>query len=85
MKLVGIYVGIACFALLLVSVFVDSLPKEKPKEGESRCQKIGKLLVAMAKHLTNKKQIVLIPASAYMGLTKAAFNAEFTKVRKSQS
>ena len=80
--MVGVFMGVACVAVLIVAFFMDRLPKEledQDRSGNLR-KDIGKLLVATLKHLKNVPQVLLIPLTMYSGFEQGFFNAEWSKV-----
>ena len=74
----GVYIGIGLSSAALVTLFMDCLPRVETQSIKS--SKTTDLLIATFHHLKNKKQLALIPVTMHIGLSQAAFNAEFTKV-----
>ena len=72
--MVGIYIGIALCAVVIVSLFVDNLDQETTKKTTKD------VLTATIKQLRKKKQLALLPVTMHTGFSQAAFSAEFTKV-----
>ena len=81
--MVGVYMGVAFIAVLIIAIFMDKLPKELDDQEKSTNLKadIGKLLVATVKHLKHVPQILLIPLTMYSGFEQAYFSAEWSRVR----
>ena len=78
--MVGIYIGIAVLAILIVIFLVDNLPSELVEKEKNMGKGLVKMLSATVVHLRHKEQLILIPLTMYSGLEQAPFNAEFTAV-----
>ena len=79
--MLGVYIAIALWAVVLVSVFVDCLPRDlRPKETGSVKEAV-QLMLATVKHLRHKEMLLLIPLTMYSGFEQALYSAEFSKVR----
>lgn len=77
--MLGVYIGIALGAVVLVSVFVDNLPDDiRPKGGVSASE-LKDMLLGTLKHLRHKEQLLLIPLTMYSGFEQALYSAEFSK------
>ena len=79
--MLGVFMGVAFIAVLIIGIFMDKLPKELEDDNRSGNIKndIGKLLVATVKHLRHVPQLLLIPLTIYSGLEQGYFNAEWSK------
>ena len=80
--MVGIYIGIAILAVLIVCLLVDRLPSDLRDERGNVCRDMKALVTATAKHLRHKRQLLLIPITMYSGFEQAFYNAEWSKVRR---
>jgi len=77
--MLGIYIGIAALAVLMVAVFVDPLDKELIAENQERQTEPLQLLISTVKHLRHKSQLLLIPITMYSGFEQSFYSAEFSK------
>ena len=81
--LVGIYMAIGLCAILISIFFVDHLPRHIVKSsGLSIKEEFSTLLLSTLKQMRNKKQLLLIPLTIYMGLEESFFGAEYNRVCK---
>jgi len=76
--MVGIYIGIAVAAILIVIFLVDNLPSVLAPKEKNLGKEILSMVLATAKNLRHKKQLILIPLTMYSGFEQASYNAEFT-------
>lgn len=81
--MLGIYIGIAVLAVIIVILFVDNLPSELVEKETDLKKGTLKMLAATVYHLRHKEQLVLIPLTMYSGFEQASYNAEFTSVSSS--
>lgn len=77
--MVGVYIGVACLAILIVGIFVDNLPKELANRRPGVLKEVLDNLVATFRHLRHKEQLILIPLTMYSGFEQTFYSAEFTK------
>ena len=79
--MLGVYIGIALLAVVLVAAFVDRLPKDLRSPRKVDCREVMGLILGTVKNLRHKEQLILIPLTMYSGFEQAFFGAEFSKVR----
>ncbi|XP_041952392.1 protein unc-93 homolog A-like [Alosa sapidissima] len=78
--LLGCYVGVGVLAMLLVAVFLDNIdrkitPEAKSQQTETFCS----TLLATFRQLKDKRQVLLIPVTSYIGLELGFLSADYTK------
>merc|ERR1711860_463461 len=74
--LAGIYLACSLIGPLIIALLVD--PLSKFGEVESQQTDAKDLLIATAKQLKKKKQLLLIPLTIWSGLEQGFFGADFT-------
>ena len=74
--LAGIYLACSLIGPLIIALLVD--PLSKFGEVESKQTDAKDLLIATAKQLKKKKQLLLIPLTIWSGLEQGFFGADFT-------
>ena len=81
--LVGVCVGIGVIALLVMAIGVDDVPPQggSTEERETCMASTVSSLKAVLSHTKKKTQLLLIPHTIALDLTKAFFRSDFNKVK----
>ncbi|XP_042156449.1 protein unc-93 homolog A-like isoform X1 [Oncorhynchus tshawytscha] len=77
--LMGCYVGVGVLAMLLVAVFLDNIDRDMTLEFRSNKEPFCSTFLATFKQLNDRRQVFLIPVTAYIGLELGFLNGEYTK------
>ena len=83
--LVGIYIGLGVLAVLSLIVLSDNIKKDDGDGSAARTSFSVHLLIATFKLNADRKQLLLIPLTVYVGMSPAFMMAEFTKVNTGAS
>ncbi|KAK2154829.1 hypothetical protein LSH36_256g04070 [Paralvinella palmiformis] len=76
--MLGVFIGIAVLAVLLVIVAVDKLPLSMREDRKKAKQEVCKSLINTVIHLKKPNQCILIPLTMYSGFEQAFYSAEWT-------
>uniref|UniRef100_A0A673XUG0 Protein unc-93 homolog A n=1 Tax=Salmo trutta TaxID=8032 RepID=A0A673XUG0_SALTR len=77
--LMGCYVGVGVLAMLLVAVFLDNIDRDMTLEFRGNKEPFCSTFLATFKQLNDRRQVFLIPVTAYIGLELGFLNGEYTK------
>lgn len=76
------FTGVGVLAMLLVSVFLDNIDQtETPEVRIQKSESFFSTFLATFRHLRDKRQVLLIPVTSYIGLELGFLNADYTKVQ----
>ena len=68
-------------SILIIIFLVDHLPRHLVREsGLMVKEEFGSLMTSTLRHTAQRKQLLLIPITVYMGLEESFFGAEFNRV-----
>lgn len=76
-----VFAGVGVLAMLLVAVFLDNIDRDMTLEFRSNKETFCSTFLATFKQLNDRRQVFLIPVTAYIGLELGFLNGEYTKVR----
>ena len=77
--MVGVYIGVAVIAVIIVSTAVNRLPHDL-RDPKVTGKELTQHVISTAKHVRHRNQCLLIPLTMYSGFEQAFFNAEFSRV-----
>ncbi|XP_072499985.1 protein unc-93 homolog A-like [Notamacropus eugenii] len=77
--LLGIYTGSGILAILLVALFLDSVPNDSEETEEEKNIPIWTRFLATFQHLKDKRQCLLIPLTMYNGFEQGFLSSDYTK------
>ncbi|XP_063078704.1 protein unc-93 homolog A-like [Engraulis encrasicolus] len=77
--LLGCYVGVGVLAMLLVAIFLDNIDKRTDPEEKSEAESFSSTFLATFRQLRDKRQVLLIPVTSYIGLELGFLNGDYTK------
>ncbi|XP_031437950.2 protein unc-93 homolog A-like [Clupea harengus] len=77
--LLGCYIGVGVLAMLVVAVFLDNIDKGEVPELKSKTEPFCSTFLATFRQLRDKRQVLLIPVTSYIGLELGFLNGDYTK------
>ncbi|XP_015199355.1 protein unc-93 homolog A-like isoform X1 [Lepisosteus oculatus] len=77
--LLGSYIGIGVLAMIFVAVFLDNLDRDAARELRDNRDPFWTVFLATFKHLSDKRQILLIPLTMYSGFEQGFLAGDYTK------
>jgi len=76
--LMGIYAFVGLLGAAIVGLLVDNMETDDEKESNQQSRPTD-LLVATFKHMSDRRQILLIPITVYSGFAQAFFWSDYTR------
>lgn len=67
--------------MLVVAVFLDNIDKGEVPELKSKTEPFCSTFLATFRQLRDKRQVLLIPVTSYIGLELGFLNGDYTKVQ----
>ncbi|XP_043859451.1 protein unc-93 homolog A-like [Dromiciops gliroides] len=77
--LLGIYTGSGILAVLLIVLFLDSIPNDSEENEEEKNKSISSHLLETFQQLKDKRQRLLIPLTMYGGFEQGFLSGDYTK------
>ncbi|MBN3314452.1 UN93A protein, partial [Atractosteus spatula] len=77
--LLGSYIGVGVLAMIFVAVFLDNLDRDAAREFRDNRDPFWTVFLATFKHLSDKRQILLIPLTMYSGFEQGFLAGDYTK------
>ncbi|XP_067097906.1 protein unc-93 homolog A-like [Osmerus mordax] len=77
--LMGCYLGVGVLAVLLVAVFLDNEVRSEEEEVRNIQRSFCSTFLATFRQLGDRRQVLLIPVTSYIGLHLGFLNGEYTK------
>ncbi|XP_048842436.1 protein unc-93 homolog A isoform X1 [Brienomyrus brachyistius] len=77
--LLGCYIGVGIFAIILVAVFLDNIDRAKAQAFRDKREPFCSTFFATFKHLRDRRQLLLIPLTMYSGFEQSFLAGEYTR------
>jgi len=77
--LAGIYTSSACIAFIVV-LFLQQLPSEVNRKSSCWNRLDPKELISTLRHLKDRRQLLLIPITIYVGMEQGFFISDYLQV-----
>nr|XP_006625794.1 PREDICTED: protein unc-93 homolog A isoform X1 [Lepisosteus oculatus] len=77
--LLGSYIGVGVLAIIFVAVFLDNLDRDAAREFRDNRDPFWTVFLATFKHLSDKRQLLLIPLTMYSGFEQGFLAGDYTK------
>ncbi|MFT7803002.1 protein unc-93 homolog A [Arapaima gigas] len=77
--LLGCYIGVGVFAIILVAIFLDNIDRDNARDFRVNREPFWSTFLATFKHLKDKRQVLLIPLTTYSGFEQSLLAGEYNR------
>ncbi|KPP58838.1 protein unc-93A-like, partial [Scleropages formosus] len=77
--LLGCYIGVGVFAIILVAIFLDNIDGDDARDFRDNREPFFSTFLATFKHLKDKRQVLLIPLTMYSGFEQSLLAGEYNR------